>query len=173
MNETRICIGIPPDFTVRDLGWLWNMASEAFRVEPNEDMTWEGGQLVIDSDDGFDRDDVLEFRRSLRSREWDVAPDFEWDLSWLDATVIPFPQNFTVRDLDWMMDEVGSVVLGAASLRHDGDCDILWSDDRLEVFVEIDRARGRAIRDAFRAHGWDVRPDFEPVFAWLDEGASP
>lgn len=171
-EEYQIRIGTPPDMTVRDLGWLWNRASEVFRVEPNEEMTWEGVYLVIDSDDGFDRGDVRHFRELLRNRRWVVAPAFERDLSWVDVTVIPLPPDMKVRDLDWMMDEVGRVLHGARSLRHNGDADIEWTDRELNIYLAIDAERGRTLRDAFRARKWSIKPDFEPAFAWLDEGVS-
>ena len=180
MSDTCIRIPLPEGFTVRDLCWLLDRAEALkdwdWRDDGYPDDIWDDKVLTLYANGRFGREDVRKFRDQLRYHEWDVEPDYEPTLAWIDGTAIPFPEGFTVRDLAWLEEEVARILRDCDIIPHpetDTDADIVWYPDCLRIYIEIDEEHAKELREALRAREWDVKPDFEPVFAWADGGESP
>lgn len=174
MSVRHISIPLPEGFTVVDFGWILDTARATLGdldwddgVTPDD--IWSPREVVLHADYSFSYGDARRFREALRRHEWDVEPDYETALAWIDGTAIPFPKGFTIRDLAWLEDKVADVLRDCDCIPHpDNDADIVWYSDCLRIYLEIDAERALELREALRAHEWDVRPDFEPVFAWAD-----
>lgn len=175
MSDTCIRIPLPEGFTVRDLYWLLERAEALrdwdWREDGYPDDVWDDKVLTLYANGRFGREDVRRFRDQLRRRKWDVEPDYEPTLAWIDGTAIPFPEGFTVRDLAWLEEEVARILRDCDIIPHPEtgtDADIVWYPDCLRIYIEIDEEHAKELREALRAHDWDVRPDFETALRGID-----